>query len=236
MLITIVADVARNYVEMRGLQARVKVARENIAVAQKTVDLVQTRFNRGLTNELDVTLAKRELATLQAQLPPLIAAISDNEGRIALLLGTVSRQVSGKSICPAPSLDSRGRLRAGQPRDLLLAATCARASEVQARAAFGDRLRRRSIADLFRDARTPALAASAAERRERKPVELHRVGRSGSLLAAARLRSARRPNQPPRGSRLRTVGKLSQNHSGSGRRRRHRDQSLSGRAATIAQS
>ena len=96
VLITVVADVARNYVELRGVQARVKVAHENIAVAQKTVDLVQTRFNRGLTNELDVTLAKRELATLQAQLPSLIAAISDAEGRIALLLGTYSGEVSGE--------------------------------------------------------------------------------------------------------------------------------------------
>jgi outer membrane protein TolC len=62
VVITVIAKVARNHMERRGLQARFAVVRDNIVRAEKTVDLVQTRFDRGLTNELDVTLAKRELA------------------------------------------------------------------------------------------------------------------------------------------------------------------------------
>jgi outer membrane protein TolC len=76
VLIAVVAEVARSYVILRGIQAQAAVVKSNIGVAQKTVDLVQTRFNRGLTNEFDVTLAKRELATLEAELPPLTAAIA----------------------------------------------------------------------------------------------------------------------------------------------------------------
>ena len=42
-------------------------------MARRTVELVQTRFNKGLTNELDVVLAERQLASIRAQLAPLEA-------------------------------------------------------------------------------------------------------------------------------------------------------------------
>jgi hypothetical protein len=48
-----------------------KIARKGVESAQKNVTFTQTRFERGLTNELDVTLAKRELAEVQAVLPEL---------------------------------------------------------------------------------------------------------------------------------------------------------------------
>ena len=119
VLISVVAEVARSYVFLRGLQAQVGVVKDNIGVAQKTVDLVQTRFNRGLTNEFDVTLAKRELATLEAELPPLIAAIADSESRIAVLLGTYSQDVVGELRRPRKIPRTPARLRTGQPIDLL---------------------------------------------------------------------------------------------------------------------
>ena len=95
------------------------MVKENIGLAEKTVDLVQTRFNRGLTNEFDVTLAKRELASLQAQLPPLTAAIAVAESQIALLLGTHSQDVVGELERARKIPRTPARLRAGQPVDLL---------------------------------------------------------------------------------------------------------------------
>jgi NodT family efflux transporter outer membrane factor (OMF) lipoprotein len=119
VLIAVVAEVARSYILLRGLQAQVAVVKDNIGRAQKTVDLVQTRFNRGLTNEFDVTLAKRELATLEAELPPLTAGIADAESRIALLLGTYSQDVVGDLQRPRKIPRTPVRLRTGQPIDLL---------------------------------------------------------------------------------------------------------------------
>jgi NodT family efflux transporter outer membrane factor (OMF) lipoprotein len=147
VLIVVVADVARNYIELRGLQTRIKVAQENIAREQKTVDLVNTRFDRGLSNELDVTLAKRELATLQAQLPPLIAGVSDVEARIALLLGTYSGEVSGELDRPREIPRTPERLRPGQPVDLLRRRPDIRQAERQLASATA--LVGASIADLF---------------------------------------------------------------------------------------
>jgi NodT family efflux transporter outer membrane factor (OMF) lipoprotein len=119
VLITVVADVARNYVILRGLQAQIAAVRENTVNARKTVDLVQTRFDRGLTNELDVILAKRELATLQAQLPPLLSQAVETESRIALLLGKYSRDLTGELDRSKAIPHTPERIRAGQPVQLL---------------------------------------------------------------------------------------------------------------------
>ncbi len=119
VLITVVADVARNYLDVRGLQSRLEIARSNIAAAQKTVDLLLTRFDRGLSNELDLTLARRELATLQARLPELNAAIAAAQGRLAVLLGTYVADIAPELQKPAKYRHLPERLRAGVPVDLL---------------------------------------------------------------------------------------------------------------------
>jgi NodT family efflux transporter outer membrane factor (OMF) lipoprotein len=146
-VITVIAEVARNYIELRGLQARVAVVRDNIARAEKTVDLVQTRFNRGLTNELDVTLAKRELAILRAQLPPLIANITDAESRIALLLGTYSENLAGELRRPRKIPHTPERIRPGQPVELLRRRPDIRWAERELAAATA--LVGAAVADLF---------------------------------------------------------------------------------------
>jgi NodT family efflux transporter outer membrane factor (OMF) lipoprotein len=119
VLITVIADVVRSYIAIRGLEARLEFARNNVATAQKTLDIVQTRFDRGLTSEFDVTLAKRQLAILQARPSDLTAAILDARSRMAILLGTYSEEI-------APELQRRrgipripDYLRPGLPLDLL---------------------------------------------------------------------------------------------------------------------
>src|SRR5712671_5403125 len=53
MLITVIADVARNYFAIRGLQTQLEIARKHVATAQKTVDLLTARSDRGRSNESD---------------------------------------------------------------------------------------------------------------------------------------------------------------------------------------
>lgn len=118
-IITVVAEVARNYVILRGLQARVAVVRENIASAQRFVDLTLTRYDQGLTNEGDVLLARREMEALNAVLPNLNAAIFEAQSRIALLLGTFSGNVTRELQEPRKIPQTPVRLRSGQPIDLL---------------------------------------------------------------------------------------------------------------------
>jgi NodT family efflux transporter outer membrane factor (OMF) lipoprotein len=118
-IITVVAEVARNYVILRGLQARAAVVRENIESAERNVNLTLTRYDQGLTNEGDVLLARRELEALNAVLPSLAAAIFEAESGIAQLLGAFSGNLIGelKEVRKIPQTPER--LRPGQPIDLL---------------------------------------------------------------------------------------------------------------------
>ena len=84
VLITVTADVVRHYINIRGLEARLEFARNNVATAQKTLDIVQTRFDRGL----------RQLAVLQARPSDLTAAILDARSRMAILRGTYSEEIA----------------------------------------------------------------------------------------------------------------------------------------------
>src|SRR4029077_728523 len=54
VLIAVIADVARNYFEIRGLQIRIETARRDVAEAKKTIDLVATRFKQGESNKSDL--------------------------------------------------------------------------------------------------------------------------------------------------------------------------------------
>ncbi len=54
VLITVIADVARNYFEIRGLQIRLEIARKDVAEAKRTIDLVATRLEHGESSKSDL--------------------------------------------------------------------------------------------------------------------------------------------------------------------------------------
>jgi NodT family efflux transporter outer membrane factor (OMF) lipoprotein len=119
VLITVISDVVRSYVDLRGLQLRLQIAQNAVKAAQNTVDYAQLRLTGGITNELNVTIAKRELAAIQARVPELQGAISHAQSRLALLLGTFSSDVipelrASRGLPRVPS-----RVRQGVPAELL---------------------------------------------------------------------------------------------------------------------
>lgn len=87
VLISIVADVVRAYVDLRGLQMQLAVLQKNVEVAQQYLDFVQQRYAMGITNGLDVTLAQRQLASQLAELAPMRAGIDAARYVIATLCG-----------------------------------------------------------------------------------------------------------------------------------------------------
>ena len=119
VLIAVIADVARAYVELRGFQTRSAVLHATIDVLQKSLDIVNERYNRGITNELDVTLAVRELNTLKAQVAPLDSQLEAAKYTIATLLGQYPEDLM-KELGPTamvPSVPST--IQSGVPVDLL---------------------------------------------------------------------------------------------------------------------
>ncbi|MFA5956482.1 efflux transporter outer membrane subunit [Hyphomicrobium sp.] len=129
VLVSVVAEVARAYVETRGIQARIKASKENVARAQKTFDLMKTRFERGLTNELDFKLASRQLATLKAELAPLSADQYAGCARIAVLLATYSGGICQELAISRNIPRTPERLTTGLPVDIIRRRPDVRAAE-----------------------------------------------------------------------------------------------------------
>ena len=119
VLVSLIADVTRAYLDMRALQMQLVVVRKNIEVAKKYVDFVQERFNRGITNELDVTLAQRELAQLQALVAPLIGQIRVAQYLIAELVGEYPENLAKELARPGTFPSLPARIQPGLPITLL---------------------------------------------------------------------------------------------------------------------
>lgn len=117
VLLSVVANVARSYLDMRVLQMEARLLQQEILVAEGSRDFIKLRYEHGLTNGLDLTLAQRELDILLSRLPPLITGISAAQDSIAVLLGQPpaehDKQISGE----LPALPSG--IEPGLPLDLL---------------------------------------------------------------------------------------------------------------------
>lgn len=87
VLVSLQAEVASNYLDLRGSQNRLATTRNNIATQEKTVDLVRGSFQMGLGNELDLMNAETQLALTKAAMPTLQRSIQQAMHQIAILLG-----------------------------------------------------------------------------------------------------------------------------------------------------
>ena len=119
VLVVVIADVARAYIDMRGLQTRVSILRNAERTLQELLRIVRIRYERGITNELDVTLASRELGVLQAQIAPVDAEVSAAQYTIATLLGLYPEDLV-KELTPPEMIPSvPAVVQSGLPLDLL---------------------------------------------------------------------------------------------------------------------
>jgi NodT family efflux transporter outer membrane factor (OMF) lipoprotein len=119
VLLSVVGELARDYVDLRGLQMRLLITRNNITTAEQLRELEQTRFDRGLTNELDLQLAIRELESLRSELPILERDVKTAQYSIAVLLGQYPEDLAPE-LAQAASLPTvPAALEPGLPLDLL---------------------------------------------------------------------------------------------------------------------
>ena len=119
VLVTLIADVVRTYMDVRTTHLRLAITARNIATAQATFDLAQGRFERGLTNELDVELARRQLAVERGTVAPLTATLMQAKRSLAVLLGISPEALYRELDVPGALPEPPGQLRIGVPADLL---------------------------------------------------------------------------------------------------------------------
>lgn len=117
--VAIVGDVARSYFELRGLQERLRVARDNAENQQETLRIVQARFDAGRGTEFDTSRANAQLEATLANVPALEAQVAFTEHRIAVLTGRTPDALIVQLDAPKALPVLPDRIDAGAPGDLL---------------------------------------------------------------------------------------------------------------------
>ena len=87
VLVSVLAEVARNYVELRGYQQQFEISDRNLQTQRQTLELTMDRTHKGAATQLDVTRAAAQVSTTEAQLPLLRNLQWQAMHRLAVLIG-----------------------------------------------------------------------------------------------------------------------------------------------------
>jgi NodT family efflux transporter outer membrane factor (OMF) lipoprotein len=87
VLVSLIAEVARNYILLRTFEERLVVAEANVGVQEDSFDIAETRFRSGAVSQLDAAQASSLLDDTRATIPNLEASIRQTENTLSILLG-----------------------------------------------------------------------------------------------------------------------------------------------------
>jgi len=104
ILVTIIAEVARNYINFRTAQERIAFAKRNIAIQARVTKMTEVQFNAGNVSELDMQQARTQLYTTESLLPGFELTMIKSRNAIAILLGTLPQEID-------PLLSGKGELQ-----------------------------------------------------------------------------------------------------------------------------
>ncbi len=116
--VSVLADVAQSYTELRGAQARLRVAKENLDTIEQLKDLTRQRRAAGLTTHIDVSNATAEAAATRAELPAFELQITENINQLSRLLGREPGALRGELETPAPVPSVPRNVAIGLPAEL----------------------------------------------------------------------------------------------------------------------
>ncbi len=118
-LVTLQAEVARNYIELRGQQLRLGIARKEVEIRKDNLELIDARLRAGLVNELDLARGKGELASAESRIPLLENSLRGTFHRLAVLLGQEPLSLVAELEMEKPLPEVPENIPAGLPSDLL---------------------------------------------------------------------------------------------------------------------
>ena len=136
--VSVAAEVARNYFELRGLQQQLAVAERSLANQRETLRLTTVRRDAGIGEEQDVASAAARVAAIEASVPPLRAAAAARVHRLAVLTGVRPGELT-VDLAPRPYPPLAKALPLGDPGQLLHRRPDVRAAERRLAAATAAR-------------------------------------------------------------------------------------------------
>jgi len=132
--VTLVAEVALNYINLRAYQLRLQIARANVASQEETLQITDWRNQAGLATTLDIEQARTNLEQSRASIPSLESSRAAAEHRLAVLAGrspgALRERLATTQPLPTPPVD----IAVGIPADTLRQRPDVRAAELRLRA------------------------------------------------------------------------------------------------------
>jgi outer membrane protein, multidrug efflux system len=116
--VSVAADVARNYFELRGMQQQLSVLDRSLANQRETLRLTVVRRDAGIGEEQDVASASARVANIESALPLLRTALAVREHRLAVLTGQVPGQLAA-NLAPRAYPVLAKTIALGPPIELL---------------------------------------------------------------------------------------------------------------------
>jgi outer membrane protein, multidrug efflux system len=135
VLVTLLAEVAANYVELRGVQRELEIAEVNLQSQQQTLDLTRRKAEGGLIPYLDVAQQEAQVATTASAIPTLQAQIRQTIHHLGILLGQDPGSLSDELTPVAPIPVGPASVPPGLPGELLRRRPDVRRAERQLAAA-----------------------------------------------------------------------------------------------------
>jgi NodT family efflux transporter outer membrane factor (OMF) lipoprotein len=127
--VSLAAEVALNYVQVRALQARLAIARANLGTQSQTLQLTQWRAQAGLTSSLDVEQARAAVEQTRAQIPSLDGSLVAARNRLAILAGAPPGALDARLAATAAIPAVPTSIAIGIPTDTLRQRPDLRAAE-----------------------------------------------------------------------------------------------------------
>jgi multidrug efflux system outer membrane protein len=118
-LVSVAAEVVLTYTDVRGAQARLAVARDNVANQESASELTQQLLTAGRGTQLDVDRSIALLESTRASIPPLIAAESSAIYRLGVLVGSEPQALAADLRVPEALPPPPDTLAIGEPISLL---------------------------------------------------------------------------------------------------------------------
>jgi multidrug efflux system outer membrane protein len=116
--VSVAAEIARNYFELRGLQQQLAVANRSLENQRETLRLTEVRRDAGFGEEQDVASAGARVAAIEASIPPVRGAIAERIHRIAVLVAVRPTELR-IDLSPRPYPALAKELAIGEPDTLL---------------------------------------------------------------------------------------------------------------------
>jgi NodT family efflux transporter outer membrane factor (OMF) lipoprotein len=138
VLVTLLGDIARNYIDLRGFQRRLAVAENNLKAQQESLEIIDVRFQAGLASDLQVAQAEAQVNTTAAEIPALEALTKQAAHRVDVLLGLQPGALSGELSADAPIPALPPEAQVGLPSELLRRRPDIRRAESQLAAATAE--------------------------------------------------------------------------------------------------